>query len=413
MFLKFKQKLKKLTPGRPKVILIVLAVIFALVILEFGLRMVRTEMDPVFACRESDQELHHRLKPNSKCRSKTSEWDVSYEINSLGLRDREVLPKADGEFRILVLGDSYTEGAGVSAGERFTTVIERELVQKTGKKINVINGGVSTYSPVLEFEFLKKNFEKINPDLVVAALDMTDFKDEIGYYNFLNERNINVNPQVQADPDYLSVAAQINSSQASIQIFKKETKWQENKKLPFGLAAKMFLRQSKLYVAITNLIKDKLNEPYLMQGSPPFIEGDVETDIFAMVRENLPESVYGTLWRLPKKSFGQFLEFSKEKNFKLAFFTYPHAMQVDGYQWGKGRLTRGFTRGQVYATRPLDDLVKLGNELGVPSVSLLSDFRSESSKKLYYDWDGHFTPIGHEAAGRGLAKFILENNLVN
>lgn len=413
MLLLSKNTFKKFLPNKLQLALLILAVVFSFVILEFAVRKIAVEHDTVLACRQSDPQLHHSLKPNSKCHSKTSEWDVYYEVNSLGIRDKEISPKADDEFRILVLGDSFTEGVGVNAQDRFTSVFEKELLGKTSKKINVINAGTSTYSPVLELEFLKKNLEEIKPDLVMVGLDMTDFRDEIGYYNFLNERNANVNPQAQADSVYLSVAAQINSSQVGIQAFKKETRWQENKKVPFGVAAKMFLRQSRFYVAITNLIKDKLNSPYLMQGSPPFIEGDVETDTFAIARGNLPDSVYGALWRLPRKSLGDFLEFSNEKNFKLAFFIYPHAMQVDGYLWGKGRLTRGFIRGQAYEIRPLDDLVAFGKEINVPAVSLLGDFRSESSKKLYFEWDGHFTPLGHDVAGKGLAKFILDSGLLN
>gem|GEM_PF-3361767 len=425
VFSKFKQKLRKLAPGKPQIILVVLALIFSLVILEIVLRVFGTKEDPVFACRESDPELHHRLKPNSSCRSQTSEWNVFYWVNSLGLRDKEILPKADGEFRILVLGDSFTEGVGVESDQRFTKIMEDKLIAATGKKIKVINAGVSTYSPILELTFLKKYLGDIQPDLVMVALDMTDFRDEIGYYNFLNEKNkaadlqfLNeknkaADLQFLSAKEYLAEATQINSSQKNIQTFKKESGWQQNKKLPFAVLAKMFFRKSNLYVALTNIMKGVLNKPYLVYGSPPFIAGDVETDIFAIVRNDLDEQVYQALWILPKKSFGEFSRFAKENNLKLAFFTYPHGMQIDGRQWGKGRLTRGFLRGEVYATRPLADLVLLGNSLSVPSVSLLSDFRRESSKKLYFDWDGHLTILGHEVAGRGLAKFILDSGLLN
>lgn len=407
-----KNNLKKFFPNKLQLALFILAIVFSLAILEFALRKIGVGQDPVLACRQSDPDLHHSLRPNSKCRSKTSEWDVSYEINSLGLRDREILPKAEGEYRILVLGDSYTEGVGVEADQRFTKAME-DLLRANGKNVKVINAGVSTYSPILELTFLKKHIGDIKPDLVLVALDMTDFRDEIGYYNFLNEKSKVTNPETPASKEYIAEATQINSRQKNIQIFKKETSWEQNKSLPFAVSVKMFLRQSELYVALTNIVKDILNKPYIAYGSPPLIEGDVETDIFAIERENIGEPVYQALWVLPKKSFGDFSRFAKDNNFKLMFFTYPHGTQVDGKQWGKGRLTRAFVRGQVYSTRPLDDLVTFGKEINVPVVSLLGGFRNESSKKLYYDWDGHFTPLGHEVAGKGLAKFVLENNLAD
>ena len=59
------------------------------------------------ACAVSDPVLHHRLRPN--CDKTIS--GVRFTTNSLGLRDREyAIPKPSGTFRILMLGDSFTEG---------------------------------------------------------------------------------------------------------------------------------------------------------------------------------------------------------------------------------------------------------------------------------------------------------------
>ena len=54
--------------------------------------------------------------------------------------DAEVAPKAPGEFRVAVLGDSFTWGFGVPYGERFT-----EIVEARDRKINVLNFGVEAF----------------------------------------------------------------------------------------------------------------------------------------------------------------------------------------------------------------------------------------------------------------------------
>jgi hypothetical protein len=62
---------------------------------------------------EDSNILDHKFRPNAVGRYKTLEFDTDYAINSLGLRDHEyTVPKPPRTFRILMLGDSFTEGDG-------------------------------------------------------------------------------------------------------------------------------------------------------------------------------------------------------------------------------------------------------------------------------------------------------------
>jgi len=49
----------------------------------------------------------------------TGDFDHSATLNSLGLRDEEILVKQPEEFRILFIGDSFTYGLGVRDTETF------------------------------------------------------------------------------------------------------------------------------------------------------------------------------------------------------------------------------------------------------------------------------------------------------
>ena len=72
-----------------------------------------------------DPVLHHKFIPNGTGRHKTLEFDVRYAINSLGMREREVpRDKPAGTHRILMLGDSFTEGNGVEVGDAFPAQIQ-------------------------------------------------------------------------------------------------------------------------------------------------------------------------------------------------------------------------------------------------------------------------------------------------
>jgi len=61
----------------------------------------------------------------SSGRSSTDEYDFEYRHNSVGFRDGEhAQEKADGVFRILGLGDSFTYGVAAKLEETYLYLLE-------------------------------------------------------------------------------------------------------------------------------------------------------------------------------------------------------------------------------------------------------------------------------------------------
>jgi len=127
-----------------------ISLVVALVFVEVAVRII----EPREVLREffetPDPVLHHKLIPGARGRQKNMEFDAPYEINSLGLRDRE-FPRAKpaGTKRILVLGDSFTEGVGVSGPETFSSQLQGLLDAAGFGGWQIINAGVASYSPLL------------------------------------------------------------------------------------------------------------------------------------------------------------------------------------------------------------------------------------------------------------------------
>ena len=98
-------------------------------------------------------------------------------INSRGLRDREYpYRKPPGATRILVLGDSYTWGYGVSNDEIYTEVIEDELFK--GAKCEVLNTGVSGWGTDQQYLFLRDEGFRYEPDIVIVSFFFgNDFRE--------------------------------------------------------------------------------------------------------------------------------------------------------------------------------------------------------------------------------------------
>jgi len=100
---------------------------------------------------------------------------VEYQTNSLGLRmNREVEPeKPKGVKRILVLGDSFIFGDGLSYEDLVTIKIEKILNTEI-KNIEVINAGVGGYNTSDELEQLIRLTPAIRPDLVIVFFFTND-----------------------------------------------------------------------------------------------------------------------------------------------------------------------------------------------------------------------------------------------
>ena len=98
---------------------------------------------------------------------------VHFRTNNLGLRrDADTqAAKAPGVFRILVLGDSHTDGY-VDNSENFTALLEANLnshLANAGGNFEVLNAGVISYSPVQELLWYEIHGTRLEPNLVLAV----------------------------------------------------------------------------------------------------------------------------------------------------------------------------------------------------------------------------------------------------
>jgi hypothetical protein len=141
--------------------------IIAVAALELALRIAGVSY-PAFY--EEDAYLGGKLRPGAEGRFR-AEGGSWVRINSDGMRDREhPVAKPPGTVRIAVLGDSFAEAMAVSVEQAFPAVIERELGRcDAGRKVEVLNFGVSGYGTAQELIMLRRNVWKYSPDIVLLA----------------------------------------------------------------------------------------------------------------------------------------------------------------------------------------------------------------------------------------------------
>jgi lysophospholipase L1-like esterase len=99
---------------------------------------------------------------------------VDVATNSRGLRDREFsFEREPGTLRIVMLGDSLTEGWGVPVAQTFSKRIER-LYADQGVRAEAINTGVGNWNTVQEVEFFLTEAYRYRPDVVVLNYFVND-----------------------------------------------------------------------------------------------------------------------------------------------------------------------------------------------------------------------------------------------
>jgi hypothetical protein len=150
--------------------LILAGVVFALVIAEVGLRIVNRHF-PYFFCY--DAQRGWALKPGVSGHY-NREGESWVYINRDGFRGPErPLEKAPGVYRVVVLGDSYAEAVEVPYEKTFSAVIERHLAEcpaLKGKRIEVLDMGVSGYGTAQELLTMREKAWAYAPDAVVLAI---------------------------------------------------------------------------------------------------------------------------------------------------------------------------------------------------------------------------------------------------
>jgi hypothetical protein len=110
-----------------------------------------------------DPHLGWGCTPGAIEEQRSSDFDVTYRINSDGFRDRE-LPGGNipSGFKIIALGESNVFGEGLDYGKRFTEVIEGSL-----KDVEVINMGVRGFGAVQSLLQLESVGLQFKPNTVI------------------------------------------------------------------------------------------------------------------------------------------------------------------------------------------------------------------------------------------------------
>jgi hypothetical protein len=144
------------------------------------LPLLRIKPDPRFGYVPVPRDVHYA-------------YDQLTKLNSLGLRGPEVESIQEGEYRILVLGETQVYGPGLADDELITNVLEHELNKGAdpGHHCKVINLGVRAYALNQQFALLELLGVGLEPDYVVLLFYIFSYRstDISRYYKRARNRD--------------------------------------------------------------------------------------------------------------------------------------------------------------------------------------------------------------------------------
>ncbi len=127
-----------------------------------------------------EEPIGYRLPENMRARY----WGTAVDTNSLGMRDREVGPKAPEEFRVMLLGDSVIFSLGVEYADSIPWQLEQMLNAGTapGRRYRVLNMGVPSYNTEQELIQLESLGLGLQPDAVLLMFVPNDLEKKKWVY---------------------------------------------------------------------------------------------------------------------------------------------------------------------------------------------------------------------------------------
>ena len=401
---------------RVKLLAFALSVLFALLVAEVALRLMGYTY-PVFYT--PDEHLGYVLKPNMEGWYR-KEGEAYVRINSEGLRDGEhEKAKPPGTFRVAVLGDSYAEALQVGQEDAFWSVMEKRLATCgpfAGRRVEVINFGVSGYGTAQELITLREKVLAYSPDVVLLAV--TTNNDQID--------NVRALKNADEIPYFVLRGGQLvlDDSFRDAAAFRRRTSWLGrlgrwlHARLRFvqavhhaQAALKSRLAARRARRTMEEEERRKAARPAQAAPSPQPAPRGGEFDLLVnMVYAEPRDETWREAWMVTERLIAETRREVEARGARFVVATLSNPIQV--YPDPRARaafMARAGAGGDLFY--PDRRIAELGRREGFPVVTLAPELQAHAdANKIFLHGfpgdlgNGHWNRDGHRVAGELLAR---------
>jgi lysophospholipase L1-like esterase len=308
------------------------------------------------------------------------------EFNSRGFHDTEhLIDRKNNTYRILVLGDSFTEALQVKRSEMFSYLLEKNL-NEMKLPVEVISLGISSYGTDQELMMYRCVGRLYKPDLVLLNFSANDSGDNYFKKSPYKPQFYLKNDELVLDHSYVSnienrIAERTSLSLEGIAFWFKENSY----------AARYIKKKLDIISANKNAgnVKESPRNTVALLSS----DNDEEQE---------------KAWHLTEKLLEQL---SKEVGIDGAKFL---LIKIPGQPEFPDELKKIVSDSNNYDPElARKTLSQIANNISVPYLDLQEAIVGAGKfEDLYFPLDRHWKPEGHVVAARTVADFIIKKDLL-
>jgi SGNH hydrolase-like domain, acetyltransferase AlgX len=326
------------------------------------------------------------------------EYRVRLTINSKGLRGPEYdYAKPAGTRRVLLLGDSFTEGYTVDEPHSVRARLERALGAAGCARHEVVNAGTAAWGTDQEVLFYRHEGRRYAPDVVVLLFYYNDLYGDgfgdVGKPSF----------DLEGDDDRLVLR------DSPVPAPRRPPESNAYRLLPwrgsFALRLLSLRTRARNPALHARLADWGLVEP-LPEQTP-----DVPAELNPFGPRNPGEVAW--LWRVNAALLRDLQSDVRARGAELVVFYVPARFEVDDEAWRATRALYGLGLKRWSRDKVFETLLSTCGRLGVPLVDPRGVLRraEQSGRRTYFPLDGHWTADGHDLAAAAIAAHLRARGL--
>jgi lysophospholipase L1-like esterase len=312
----------------------------------------------------------YALKANKEIHLRYNNYDYVVKTNSFGLAGPEITvgrPTPD-TLRVLVVGDAFSMPEGVEYQHAYPALLEKLLSKNIpGRKVQVINAGVTGYGPAEQLPQLRELGPLFKPDIVVYQFFINEFEEA----------------QVKPEERLKNIGLIKRNSSSCHNIF-------ESSQL---IAHYRFFYED---------VKEKITrKPAGWRYWKSLLN-------FYRVGEN---GFYGESDLLKVRSYlNEMNQLCKQIGAEFVIYYVPGAIAVSKisdisyFPWDQDV----FDRLKYDLERPWRHLVEMSLKLSIPVVDLTPNLKSHPVQPVYFPESWHWNKEGHQVVARTISESLFK-----
>jgi len=356
------------------------------------------------------------FEPNSRAWYNTAEFDFVAEINSLGLRDREITIEKDNIYRILCFGDSWTYGWGVEIENSWPKKLEQFLKENGIEGIEVINCGQAGKYTTVYKKSMARAVPLLKPDLVLVGVVQGDDLAQLYEENF-NVRASKSETRLRQISEKLKnlLRAYIKASFTNILSLRKSKANQSIDIQSTWVATSndMINHFTRLQKLLFCTLEDTVQSMFESGELNPGLLNIYINNPTRLIVFNNPDNA-STIYAIGEmdKDIKEMKAICQDNNCNLVFINLPENC-FTGHKVIRAPVD--FLNPYLESNNNIDSIYKsVAASNGLPYIQLTEHFLwLEDKTRYFYKYDGHPNINGYSEIAVYVGEQLIKKNLVN